>query len=45
MTKKYTSHSKVSTNTAAKNIANLISNNTPTDTGKFYDWAGKIIPW
>ena len=45
MTKKYTSHSKVSANTAAENIADLISKNTSTDTGKFYDWAGKIIPW
>ena len=45
MTNKYTSHSKVSAETAAKNIANLIIKNTPTDTGKFYDWAGKIIPW
>ena len=45
MTKKYTSHSKVSANTAAENIADLINKNTSTDTGKFYDWAGKIIPW
>ena len=45
MTNKYTSHSKVSANTAAKNIAKLIIKNTPKDTGKFYDWAGKIIPW
>ena len=45
MTKKYTSHSKVSANTAAKNIANLIIKKNSTDTGKFYDWAGKIIPW
>ena len=45
MTKNYTSHAKVSAEKAANNIINLTKNFDANDSGNFFDWAGKIIPW
>jgi NAD(P)-dependent dehydrogenase (short-subunit alcohol dehydrogenase family) len=45
MTKNYTTHPKVSSQEAANDIINLTETLDAHDSGKFFDWAGKIIPW
>jgi NAD(P)-dependent dehydrogenase (short-subunit alcohol dehydrogenase family) len=30
---------------AAHNILNVLNGLTPTETGQFFDWQGKVIPW
>ncbi|MDC1255811.1 hypothetical protein N8128_06475 [Paracoccaceae bacterium] len=45
MTKNYTTHPMVSSQKAANDIINLTKTLDAQDSGKFFDWAGKIIPW
>lgn len=44
-TKDYQSHSMVEPETAATNLLNIFENATEKETGKFFDWAGKEVPW
>ncbi len=39
------SHPTVSPETAAENLCNVLETLTPAQTGGFFDWAGKQIPW
>ena len=46
LTKKYLPRCKyVSTDTSAKNLIKVMNNLNPENTGSFYDYAGKKIPW
>lgn len=46
LTEKYTgSHPTVSPESAAANLLAVLDSLTPTQTGGFFDWAGKDIPW
>lgn len=38
-------HPAVSPPDAAANILNVLEGLTPADSGGFYDWAGKVVPW
>ena len=38
-------HPAVPPEEAAQNLLSVLAGLTPTDTGGFYDWAGKEIPW
>ncbi len=38
-------HPAVSPDEAAENLLSVISGLTPQDTGGFFDWAGKPVPW
>ncbi|SPJ23844.1 SDR family NAD(P)-dependent oxidoreductase [Palleronia abyssalis] len=38
-------HDKVTPDTAAANLIDVIEGLTPEQTGRFYDYAGKDIPW
>lgn len=38
-------HPAVSPGEAARNLLDVIANLTPDDTGGFFDWAGKPVPW
>lgn len=38
-------HPAVSPKDSAKNLAHVLSGLTPTDTGRFFDWAGEEISW
>lgn len=40
-----TRHSTVTPEQAAQNLLRVISKLTPEQTGRFFDWAGKEIPW
>ncbi|MGR3622152.1 SDR family NAD(P)-dependent oxidoreductase [Pseudophaeobacter sp.] len=44
-TKNYSKHQNVSPHQAAIHILNTLDNLTPEDSGHFFDWAGKPIPW
>ncbi|OIQ34010.1 MAG: C factor, cell signaling protein [Roseobacter sp. MedPE-SWchi] len=44
-TKNYPNHQSVSPHQAAVHILNTLDNLTPEDSGHFFDWAGKPIPW
>lgn len=44
-TKNYSRHQTASPHQAAIHILNTLDNLTPEDSGHFFDWAGKPIPW
>jgi NAD(P)-dependent dehydrogenase (short-subunit alcohol dehydrogenase family) len=44
-TKVYPNHTSVSPQTTAENLINVLEQLSPTDTGGFFDWAGKQVPW
>ncbi len=45
-TEKYLArHPAVEPNEAAANLLSVINGLTPADTGSFFDWAGKRVPW
>lgn len=44
-TKSYPGHRKQQPSQAAANILNVLDTLTPEDTGGFFDWAGKRVPW
>ena len=45
-TEKYASnHSTVPAPDAAENLLSVLDGLTPQDTGKFFDWQGKEVPW
>jgi NAD(P)-dependent dehydrogenase (short-subunit alcohol dehydrogenase family) len=44
-TKNYHKHQTVIPSQAAIHILNVLDNLTPDDSGQFFDWAGKSIPW
>lgn len=45
-TKEYAArHSTVKPAQAARNLMNVIEGLTPGNTGQFFDWAGKPVPW
>lgn len=44
-TRDYASHAKVTPRVAAENLLNVIDGLTPAQTGGFFDWAGKQVPW
>jgi NAD(P)-dependent dehydrogenase (short-subunit alcohol dehydrogenase family) len=41
----YPGHDKVAPDQAARNLLAVIDSRTPADTGGFYDYAGREIPW
>lgn len=46
LTEKYKGrHPAVSAPEAAANLLCVIDALTPADTGQFFDWAGKVVPW
>ena len=46
LTEKYAKgHPTVTAQEAAVNLLSVIDGLTPEDTGQFYDWAGKRVPW
>ncbi len=45
-TEKYLArHPAVEPSEAADNLLSVVNGLTPADTGSFYDWAGKRVPW
>jgi len=38
-------HARVSPETAAANLLGVLDGLTPANTGGFFDWAGKAVPW
>jgi NAD(P)-dependent dehydrogenase (short-subunit alcohol dehydrogenase family) len=44
-TANYPNQQAVAPETAAQNLLKIIDRVTEKDTGKFYDWAGKEVPW
>ena len=44
-TKNYPNHASVSPQTAAQNLLNVLDHLSTADTGGFFDWSGKQIPW
>ncbi len=44
-TRNYPQHKTVPPQDAASNLLNVIDNLTPDDSGQFFDWAGKRVPW
>lgn len=44
-TSDYPAHSKVSADTAAQNLLSVLGDLTPDQTGGFYDYAGREVPW
>ncbi|MBF9035034.1 SDR family NAD(P)-dependent oxidoreductase [Rhodobacterales bacterium HKCCE2091] len=44
-TASYTGHDKVSPEQAAENLIAVMDGLTHADTGGFFDWAGKPVPW
>ncbi len=45
-TRKYLGrHPAVAPDTAAANLLSVVQRLTPDDTGGFFDWAGKPVPW
>ncbi|MCK0140706.1 SDR family NAD(P)-dependent oxidoreductase [Aliiroseovarius sp. F47248L] len=44
-TQDYPQHKSVPAQDAAKNLLTVMDGLTPEDTGGFYDWAGKPVPW
>jgi NAD(P)-dependent dehydrogenase (short-subunit alcohol dehydrogenase family) len=44
-TSNYPGHKKVPPQEAAQNLLSVMDQITPAETGSFFDWAGKPIPW
>lgn len=44
-TSAYSAHQKVSPEEAASNIISVLNHLTPVNSGGFFDWAGKSVPW
>ncbi len=44
-TQNYPQHKTVAPQQAASNLLNVIDGLTPEDSGGFFDWAGKTVPW
>jgi len=45
-TEKYVGHNpSVPASDAAENLLSVLDGLTSGDTGKFYDWQGKEVPW
>lgn len=44
-TQDYPGHAKVSPKLAASNLLSVLEGLSPADSGGFYDWAGKPVPW
>ncbi len=44
-TQGYPAHRKVSAETAAENLLAVVDGLSPADTGGFFDWSGKPVPW
>lgn len=44
-TQNYPQHKTVLPEQAAINLLNVIDNLTSDDSGQFFDWAGKKVPW
>jgi NAD(P)-dependent dehydrogenase (short-subunit alcohol dehydrogenase family) len=38
-------HPAVEPSEAARNLLGVVDSLTPKDTGQFFDWAGKPVPW
>ncbi len=46
LTEKYAGgHKTVTPSEAAENLLDVLAGLTPKDTGGFFDWAGKAVPW
>lgn len=45
LTENYAGHAKVSADVAARNLLDVIGGLTVSDSGGFFDWAGKPVPW
>jgi NAD(P)-dependent dehydrogenase (short-subunit alcohol dehydrogenase family) len=41
----YPGHRKVAPDEAAENLLRVIDGLTPAENGRFFDWAGKEVPW
>ncbi len=41
----YPAHKKVAASEAAENLLRVMDGLSPADTGGFFDWAGKAVPW
>jgi hypothetical protein len=41
----YPNHAAVPPMQAAGNLLNIIDQLAPEDSGRFFDWAGKEVPW
>ncbi|MCI2393767.1 SDR family NAD(P)-dependent oxidoreductase [Aliiroseovarius sediminis] len=44
-TQDYPQHKSVPAEQAARNLLDVIDGLTPDDSGRFFDWAGKTVPW
>ena len=44
-TRNYPQHKTVSPHEAASNLLTVVDTLTPDDSGQFFDWAGKPVPW
>jgi NAD(P)-dependent dehydrogenase (short-subunit alcohol dehydrogenase family) len=44
-TQNYPNHATVTPEQAAKNLVNVMEQLSPEDSGHFFDWAGKEVPW
>jgi NAD(P)-dependent dehydrogenase (short-subunit alcohol dehydrogenase family) len=44
-TRAYPGHRKVSPDSAAANLIAVLDGLTPDQTGGFFDWSGKPVPW
>ena len=44
-TRNYPNHEAVPPENAARNLLNIIEKLSPEDSGHFFDWAGKEVPW
>lgn len=44
-TQSYPAHKKVEAAEAAENLLRVMDGLGPSDTGGFFDWAGKCVPW
>jgi NAD(P)-dependent dehydrogenase (short-subunit alcohol dehydrogenase family) len=44
-TRNYPDHASVRPHKAAENLLNVLDQLSPDDTGRFYDWSGKEVPW
>jgi len=44
-TEGYPAHKKVEASEAAENLLRVMDGLGPSDTGGFFDWAGKVVPW
>lgn len=45
LTRNYHAHSKVKPEAAAENLLRVIDDIGPAQSGRFFDWAGKEVPW